>query len=199
MKRHAPATLRNREAICEVLNDELPALATVLEVASGSGEHVVYFAQELPHITWQPSDVSEEALASIMAYIAEFDGTNVRLPLVLDARAPDTWEMRGADAILCVNMVHIAPWEAAEGLFEGAARILDEAGQTVILYGPFFEDDIAPAQSNIDFDRSLRERDAAWGLRRAEDVDELACRHGFARAGRHEMPANNLMLVYRRD
>jgi SAM-dependent methyltransferase len=198
MKKHAPATLRNREAILDVLHDELPESGLVLEVASGSGEHIVYFAERVPHLYWQPSDVAEDALASIMAYVAEYPRSNLRLPLVLDAQAPAAWEMREADAIICINMIHISPWAAIEGLFEGAARILRGKNVPLILYGPFFEQGAEPAPSNVAFDESLRSRNERWGIREVEALDGLASANGFARTARHEMPANNLTLVYRR-
>lgn len=197
MKKHAPATLRNRDAIAEVLHDELPRSGTVLEIASGSGEHIVYFAQMFSNLDWQPSDPDGEAIASILAYLHEFDGTNLRLPLVLDAMAPDRWEVRGADAIVCINMIHISPWEATLGLFEGAARLLGGPQAPLILYGPYLEDGVETAESNIAFDESLRSRNEQWGLRRLEDVDAVAASHGFSRTARYAMPANNLAVVYR--
>lgn len=197
MKQHAPATLRNREAIAEVLARELAGSASVLEIASGTGEHAVYFAECFPGIDWQPSDPDRDALASIIAYRSEYAGTNLLWPLMLDARDPDGWEVRAAEAIVCINMVHISPWEATEGLFAGAARLLGAKGLPLILYGPYFEDGVETAPSNLAFDESLRERNAQWGIRRLEAMDELAARHGFARSARHAMPANNLTLVYR--
>ena len=197
MKKHAPATLRNREAIAEVLARELPESGLVLEVASGSGEHAVYFAERFPALHWQPSDTDREALASLLAYKAEYHGGNLRLPMVLNAAAPESWEIRAADAIMCINMVHISPWAATEGLFAGAAQILSGTELPLILYGPYFEHDVEPAPSNIAFDESLRSRNAQWGIRDAEDMDALAEERGLFRAARHEMPANNLMLIYR--
>ncbi|MFL0357162.1 DUF938 domain-containing protein [Erythrobacter sp. GH1-10] len=197
MKKHAPATERNREAIAEVLADELPPSGTVLEVASGSGEHAVYFAHRFPQITWQPSDCQKEALASIIAWQKDHGAANLRFPTVIDASRPENWEVDRADAIVCINMVHISPWEATEGLFAGAARILSESEAPLILYGPYFERGREPAPSNVAFDASLRARDERWGLRNVEDLDTLADAEGFTRTARREMPANNLMLVYR--
>lgn len=197
MKKHAPATLRNREAIASVLHDELPRSGVVLEVASGSGEHIVYFADLFANLDWQPSDPDAEALASILAYSAEFEGSNLRLPMVLNASAPDRWEMKGADAIVCINMVHISPWEATVGLFAGAAQLLGGKDMPVILYGPYFEQGVKPAPSNLEFDENLRSRNEQWGIRNVEDLDTLAQAKGLRRTARHEMPANNLMLVYR--
>lgn len=197
MKKHAPATLRNREAIAEVLAQELPESGCILEIASGSGEHAVYFADRFPALEWQPSDPDREAIASILAYKAEYPDLNLRLPIVLDASKPASWEVRAADAIVCINMVHISPWQATEGLFEGAARLLGGENLPLILYGPYFEQGVEPAPSNTAFDQSLRSRNGEWGIRHAEELDKLGARHGFTRAARYEMPANNLMLVYR--
>ena len=197
-KQHAPATLRNREAIAQVLARELPASGTVLEVASGTGEHAVFFAERFPALQWQPSDPSPEALASIAAYRADYAGDNCAAPLRLDASAPDDWPVAEAAAILCINMSHISPWAATEGLFAGAARLLGSSGGPLILYGPYIEQGVETAPSNLAFDQSLKARDPRWGLRVAEDMELLAASHGLTRSARHAMPANNLMLVYRR-
>lgn len=196
MKQHAPATSRNREPLAAVLDAELPAAGLVLEVASGSGEHAIYFARRYPALQWQPSDQSPDALASILAWRDEEGLGNLRAPVRLDAGAAD-WPPVAADAVLCINMVHISPWEAVEGLFAGAARLLP-SGAPLILYGPYLEDEVETAPSNLAFDRSLKDRDARWGLRRLADMDGLAAETGFARARRVEMPANNLTLVYRK-
>lgn len=194
-KRHAPATLRNRDAIAAVLAEELPKAGLVLEIASGSGEHAVHFAACFPALEWQPSDPDVAALASIAAWSAEANQRNVRPPLMLDAAAAE-WPPARADAILCINMVHISPWEAALGLMAGAARLL-AAGRPLILYGPFVEDEVPTAPSNLAFDASLRARDAAWGLRNTGDVSAAANAKGLRLTRREAMPANNLMLVYR--
>ncbi len=197
MKQHAPATLRNREPIAAVLARELPAGARILEIASGTGEHAVFFAQAFPQLAWQPTDPSAEALASIAAYREEYAGSNLAAPLLLDAAAPATWPVRQADAILCINMVHISPWAATVGLFEGAGRLLGE-GAPLILYGPYLEAGVNTAPSNLDFDASLKARNPLWGLRHAEALDALGVQHAMTRSARHAMPANNIMLVYRR-
>ncbi len=197
MKQHAPAALRNRAPIAEVLARELPASGTVLEVASGTGEHAVFFAEEFPALRWQPSDPSAEALASIAAYRDEYPGSNLAAPLLLDAANPDSWAAQEAAAIVCINMVHISPWEATLGLFRGAAGILGQSGGPLILYGPYIEEGIETEPSNLDFDASLKARDPVWGLRRAEAVDEVASTHLLARSARYALPANNIMLVYR--
>ena len=197
-KQHAPATLRNREVIAEVLAHELPPSGTVLEVAAGTGEHAVFFAGAFPALAWQPSDPSPEALASIAAYRDEYAGGNLAAPLMLDAAAPDQWPIAAADAMVCINMVHISPWEATLGLFAGAQRVLAASGGPLILYGPYIEWGVATTPSNLEFDASLKARDPRWGLREAEALDTLAARHGMARSARHALPANNIMLVYRR-
>lgn len=195
-KRHAPATLRNRDAIAAVLADWLPETGTVLEVASGSGEHVVHFAAAFPHLDWQPSDPDPAGLTSIAAYRTEAGLANIAPPRALDASAPE-WPIDRIDAVLCINMVHISPWQATLGLFAGAARLL-AAGAPLILYGPYIEPDVPTAASNLAFDASLRARDPAWGLRDIDAVTDAATAAGFAFAERRAMPANNLMLLFRR-
>ncbi|AUX69373.1 SAM-dependent methyltransferase [Porphyrobacter sp. HT-58-2] len=197
MKQHAPATLRNREPIAAVLAQELPAQGTLLEIAAGTGEHAVFFAERFPALHWQPTDPSPEALASIAAYRADYPGTNLAAPLLLDASAPGSWPIDEAAAILCINMVHISPWEATQGLFRGAARILGRSGGPLILYGPYLEQGLQTAPSNLEFDASLKARNPHWGLRQAEAVDALAAQHGMVRTARHAMPANNIILFYR--
>lgn len=196
-RQHAPATLRNREPIAEVLSRELPASGTVLEVAAGTGEHAVFFAERFPALAWQPSDPSPEALASIAAYREDYRGENLAAPLRLDAASPDSWPLVGADAIVCINMVHISPWDATLGLFAGAARLLGNSGGPLIFYGPYIEAGVETAPSNLDFDASLKARNPLWGLREAEALDRLAEKHTMARSARYAMPANNIMLVYR--
>lgn len=196
-KQHAPATLRNREAILGVLQQELPEWGTVLEVASGSGEHAVYFSQSLTALSWQPSDPNPQALASITAYRESFEGVNLREPLLVDASDPSSWPITRADAIVCINMVHISPWTATKGLFAGAARVLNEEHSPIVLYGPYLEEEVETAPSNLGFDASLKSRNSEWGLRNVAAVDALAKAHGFVRSARFEMPANNLALVYR--
>ena len=197
-KQHAPATERNREPIAAVLACELPASGTVLEIAAGTGEHAVFFAERFPALAWQPTDPSTEALASIAAYRADYHGTNLAAPLLLDAAVPDGWPVSKAAAIVCINMVHISPWAATLGLFRGAARILGSGGGPLILYGPYIEPGVATAPSNIDFDQSLKARNPEWGLRDLAAVDRVAAEAGFGRTARHAMPANNLTLIYRR-
>ncbi len=195
MKRHAPATARNSQPLAEVLARELPASGTVLEIASGSGEHAVFMARRFPALDWQPSDRDAEALASVEAWAAEAAGANLRPAIALDA-AQANWPIAAADAVLCVNMVHISPWSAAVGLFTGAGRILT-SGAPLVLYGPFIEPGRETAPSNLAFDQSLKQRNSEWGLRNTADLDALAADHGLRRTARHAMPANNLVLVYR--
>ncbi|RVQ65472.1 DUF938 domain-containing protein [Croceicoccus ponticola] len=193
-KQHAPATLRNREPIAAMLVELLPKTGTVLEIASGTGEHVVHFARCFPDLTWQPTDVSADALRSIAAWRDDTGLDNILPPHQLDLTS-GVWPAIKVDAIFCANMTHIAPWAATVGLFEGARQILKRDG-ALILYGPFFERDVGTAPSNLSFDLSLRARDPNWGLRDLAQVDKLAVEHGMRRTRRISMPANNLMLVY---
>ena len=195
-KRHAPATLRNRDAIVDVLSDWLPATGRVLEVASGSGEHAVHFAGAFPNLAWQPSDPDPAGLMSIAAYRTEAGLANLAAPVALDA-ASDVWPVERADAMLCINMVHISPWEATVGLFAGAARLLPP-GAPLILYGAYIEAGFAAAESNLAFDVNLRAGDPAWGLRDLDMVKAAAPQAGLLFDERRAMPANNLMLLFRR-
>lgn len=193
----SPAVQRNRDPILDILREILPATGGVLEIASGGGEHAVHFAAGLPALTWQPSDPSPEARTVIEARRADAGLANLRAPRDLDAAKPDDWPMTAADAIVCINMVHISPWAATEGLLAGAGRLLGP-GAVLFLYGPYLEDGVATAPSNLAFDASLRARDPAWGLRRREAVEALALGNGLVPEQRIGMPANNLSLVFRR-
>jgi hypothetical protein len=196
-RRSAPAALRNRQAIAEVLRQWLPRSGLVLEIASGSGEHAIYFAECLPDLEWQPSDVHPDALSSIAAWRAEAGRTNVRPPLVLDASSAD-WPIDRADVLLSINMVHISPWASALGLLDGAARLLSPGGP-LIMYGPWLKNDIQTAASNRDFDADLKRRDPQWGLRRVEDFAAESEKRGLRLEATSAMPANNLMLLLRRS
>lgn len=196
LKRYAPATQRNGDAIAEVLETELPVEGSVLEIASGTGEHAVHFAGRFPGIHWIPSDADEDALASITARRDEANLPNLALPLEIEA-AQEVWPIKRADAIFCANMIHISHWVSARGLFHHAGKLLAQ-GNPLILYGPFVEPGLETAPSNLAFDESLRARNPAWGIRSLNEVDPLAEKAGFVRAERYEMPANNLTLVYRR-
>jgi SAM-dependent methyltransferase len=192
----APAVARNRDPILAVLREVLPERGTVLEIASGSGEHAIYFAAALPRLTWQPSDVDRHALESIAAYRASARLGNVLAPLELDVQAP-SWPISRADAVVCINMIHIAPWFAAEGLMAGAGRVLRPGG-VLYLYGPFQELGRHTAPSNEVFDASLRARNPAWGVRDLGEVAELALSHRLRMVERVTMPANNLSVVLHR-
>src|SRR5262245_10459382 len=191
---YAPATARNREPVLAVLRRYLPRYGLVLEVASGSGEHVVHFAQAFPDLLFQPSDPDADARASIDAWRTRLALPNVRPAITLDATA-ETWPIETADAILCINMVHIAPWTAAEGLVRGAARILPLGG-VLYLYGPYKRGGRHTAPSNEAFDASLRARNPDWGVRDLEAVVALAAAAGLAQPGIEPMPANNLSLIF---
>jgi hypothetical protein len=193
---YAPATQRNRDVILDVLRKILPPSGLVLEIASGSGEHDVHFAQSLPRLTFQPTDPTQDALASIAAWIAAAQVANVLAPLRLDVTA-QPWPVQSADAVLCINMIHISPWGATIGLMRGAAKILPP-GAPLYLYGPYRRGGAHTAPSNADFDASLKARDPAWGVRDLEAVAAAAQAAGFTAPEITQMPANNLSLVFRR-
>jgi len=194
-RRTAPAAARNRGPILEVLRRALPVSGTVLEIASGTGEHVVYFARALPSLRWQPSDPAADARASISAWVAAEGLTNVAPPLDIDVRRD--WPIGRVDAVLCINMVHISPWEATEALMLGAGDRL-RAGGLLYLYGPFRRAGVPTAPSNAAFDTDLRRRDSAWGLRDVGAVVDCAAPQGISLAEIVEMPANNLSLLLRK-
>ncbi|HEV7323943.1 MAG TPA: DUF938 domain-containing protein [Bosea sp. (in: a-proteobacteria)] len=195
-RQYAPATQRNRAPILAVLREILPAQGLVLEVASGSGEHAIHFAGAFPNLTFQPSDPDPAALASIDAWAGESALPNLRPAIRLDATAP-RWPVAEADAILCINMIHISPWTATEGLIRQAAQLLP-AGGPLYLYGPYRQADVPLAASNAVFDDSLRRRNPKWGLRELDAVAELARTAGFGEPAVTAMPANNLSVVFRR-
>ena len=198
-RRHAPATLRNREALLPILAAHLPGAGAVLEIASGSGEHAAFFAPRLAsEILWRPSDADPDALASIDAHAAASAAPEKIAPaLALDVTA-GSWPIDRAAAVFCANMIHIAPWAAAEGLFRGAGAILP-AGAPLILYGPFRRDGAHTAESNAAFDDSLKARDPRWGVRDLDgEVAPLAQAHGLDLAAIEAMPANNLTVVFRK-
>src|SRR6202020_2251754 len=195
-RQYAPATVRNRDFILDVLRDVLPTPAVILEIASGSGEHVVHFAKCFPRLVFHPSDPDPDARFSIAAWTKAAGVLNVHAPIALDVSEP-VWPIASADGIICINMVHISPWEATPGLMRGAAAILP-SGAPLYLYGPYLREGIATAPSNQAFDRSLRDRNPNWGLRDLDVVAATAQSTGFSRPGITEMPANNLSLVFRR-
>ena len=193
----SPSTARNRDLILGVLKRCLPSQGLVLEIAAGAGEHALYNAAALPALQWRPTDPSPDALASIAAWREHAGTSNLLAPLALDASRPETWPVGRADAIVNINMIHISPWAAAEGLMTGAGAILSTGG-VLFLYGPYFETGVETALSNLEFDESLRRRSPEWGLRQLDDVIALAADHGLDLSERVPMPANNLSLVFRK-
>jgi SAM-dependent methyltransferase len=193
---HAAATERNRGPILEVLRTALPAAGLVLEIASGTGQHAAFFAPAFPGLRWQPSDASAEMLESIRAWSATGGASNLAPPVLLDVER-EPWPVAHADAIVNINMIHIAPWSAAEALFRGAARRLPASG-VLFLYGPFKRGGSHTAESNQRFDERLRAQDPRWGVRDLDDVQVLAASAGFGPPQVVPMPANNFSLVFRR-
>lgn len=189
---------RNKQPILEMLRLVLPVQGQALEIASGTGQHVAWFAAQLPHWQWQPTDTDAAMLPSIDARAREARLQNVRPARALNVLQMP-WPLDGAQytLIYCANMLHIAPWACCTALMQGAAQHLALGGM-LVTYGPYFEDEVLTTESNLDFDESLRRRNPAWGLRRREDVEEQARQAGLALAQRHEMPANNLLLVWQR-
>jgi hypothetical protein len=199
-RRYSPAARRNADPLGRVLEDVLPGTGRVLEIASGSGEHAVAFAGRFPGIRWQPTDPDADARASIDAHREDAGLPNLEPARSLDVRAPKWWgPWLGTpwSAVVAINLVHIAPWDATLGLLEGSARLLAQSA-SLVLYGPYFEDAVVAAPSNEAFDRSLRERDPHWGVRKLEDVRAEAVLRGFELERRVAMPANNLTVVFRR-
>ena len=193
----SPAAERNKEPILEVLRRVLPATGTVLEIASGTGQHVVHFARGLPKLSWQPSEPDARLRAAIEARVGAAALANIRPPLALDV-LEKPWPLARADAIVCINMIHIAPWAAAQALLGEAGRLL-HAGACLVLYGPYRRGGQHTAPSNAAFDASLRSRNPEWGVRDLDDVEALAKRSGFALQETVEMPANNLTVVFARQ
>jgi len=196
-KGFAPAAERNRQPILEVLRRVLPTTGLVLEVASGTGQHAIFFSEHLPALRWQPTDASLEALQSIGVWAEEVGRENLLFPLELDVRWPQ-WPVAEADALLCINMIHISPWESTEALFRGAGGLL-AAGSRLITYGPYRLHGEHTAPSNAAFDENLRSRNVRWGVRDIDELTELGARTGFALDERVGMPANNMTLVWTRD
>jgi SAM-dependent methyltransferase len=188
------AAERNKDPILTVLESVLPQSGRVLEIASGTGQHVCFFAQNLPEIRWQPTEPDESSREAIAIRIREADLTNVAPPIALDVLEP-LWPLEGNfDAVLCINMIHISPWPATHALCRGAARHLGTQGR-LVLYGPYLENGTA-VQSNLDFDASLKRRNAEWGLRELDEVTRVANAHGLQRQQIVRMPANNLTVVF---
>ena len=196
-RRYAPATARNRGPIFDVLRSHLPKSGLVLEVASGSGEHITHFAAGVDSsVIFQPSDPDAGARSSIDAWVKALALTNVRPAVALDA-SKENWPVSQADMVLSINMIHIAAWDAAIGLFRGAASVLPAHG-VLFLYGPFRTGGNHTATSNEVFDQDLRSRNPAWGVRDLEAVMALADVAGFSVPLIEAMPANNLSLIFRR-
>ncbi len=195
LRRHAPATLRNREPVLSILHDILPDSGTVLEIASGSGEHVAYLAPHFPGLEWQPTDIDRDNFASIQSWTDDVGG-NIRAPVYLDTRE-SSWPTDTVSAIMCMNMLHISPWDSAVGLMAGARRVLGTDG-ILFIYGPFRQRGVAFAPSNASFDEFLQMQDPAWGVRDLDDVEALANKHGLVLEKVVEMPANNLSIIFRR-
>lgn len=195
-RQHSPSTARNRDVILAALRDALPPRASVLELASGSGEHAVHVAKAMPEITWRPSDPDEAARASIAAWIAAEGLTNVREPLTIDV-SKDRWGVEGQafDALVAINMIHISPWEATLGLMAGAQRLLP-AGGVLFTYGAYKRGGRHTAPSNEAFDAWLKQRDPSYGVRDVEAVEDAARACGLGIRNLIEMPANNLGLVF---
>jgi SAM-dependent methyltransferase len=193
----SPATARTRDPILHVLKPRLPPSGLVLEIAAGAGQHAIHMAGALPNLQWRPTDADLQALTSIEAWRRHAGLPNLLEPWLLDAARPEDWPLDHADAVVSINMIHISPWPSAAGLVAGAARILPPGGG-LFLYGPFIEAGVETAPSNLAFDDSLRARNPEWGVRRLEDVAELAAANGLALAERIAMPANNLVVVFRR-
>ena len=194
---YAPSAARNRDPIAQVLRQYMPETGLVLEIASGSGEHIVHFATDArPGLMFQPSDPDAAARASIDDWVAATGLSNVRPALALDA-ASDAWPINHADMMVCINMIHIAPWLATVGLLRGASKLLSSSGH-LVLYGPYRQRGRYTAPSNEAFDQDLRSRNPAWGMRDLEEVVAVAEGNGFAQPAVHPMPANNLLLAFAR-
>jgi len=199
MPNFSTAADRNKQPILDVLRQILPERGQALEIASGTGQHIAWFAAALPQWTWQPSDAVTDGFSDIEALIAEQGVANVRRPVPIDVTAPH-WPLEAArfDLVYCANMLHISPWRSCAALMHGSARHLAPGGR-LITYGPYLEHEVPTAEGNLAFDQSLRARNPAWGIRYREDVEEMAAQAGLHLAARHAMPANNLLLVWMRS
>jgi len=199
MPNFSTAADRNKQPILDVLRQILPERGQALEIASGTGQHIAWFAAALPQWTWQPSDAVTDGFSDIEALVAEQGVANVRRPVPIDVTAPH-WPLEAArfDLVYCANMLHISPWRSCAALMHGSARHLAPGGR-LITYGPYLEHEVPTAEGNLAFDQSLRARNPAWGIRYREDVEEMAAQAGLHLAARHAMPANNLLLVWMRS
>ena len=192
----SPSAERNRAPISEVLSQVLPERGVVLEIGSGTGQHVVHFARAMPNLIWQPSERDDDCLRSIVAWLSVEQLPNVRPPLHLDVSA-SPWHITSAAALVCINMIHIAPWSATQALFCGGEGLLSGGG-VVCLYGPFRRQGRHTSPSNEAFDVLLRRQDPDWGVRDLDEVSRLADRAGFDLLQTHEMPSNNLTVAFRK-
>jgi len=190
------AAERNKDPILTVLESVLPGTGSVLEIASGTGQHVCFFAEAMPGLRWQPSEPVEAAREAIATRIRESSLDNVAQPIALDVLEPHWPVHERYDAVLCINMVHISPWRATHALFRGVAKLLAPQGK-LVLYGPYLENGKA-VQSNLDFDASLKRRNAEWGLRELDEVTRVAAGHSLQRLQIVRMPANNRTVVFGR-
>jgi SAM-dependent methyltransferase len=202
MLHHSPAAERNREPILAQLQALLGPTGAALEIASGTGQHAAHFAAALPGWRWQPTDLTDAQFGSITGWALHGGARNVQPPLRLDVQR-SAWPSdrppfgTSFDLVFCANMLHIAPWACCSGLMQGAARHLAPRGH-LVTYGPYLEDGVPTAPGNLAFDASLRAQDAAWGIRRIEDVAAVAADAGLVLSERHALPANNLLLVWTR-
>ncbi|KLN62532.1 hypothetical protein WH96_03370 [Kiloniella spongiae] len=204
-RRYAPATERNRQVIFEILKGHAPEAGTLLEIASGTGEHAAWIGSRLPTLTWQTSEYDTDLFPSITAHIMASGAKNITPPIHIDTTQKNWGLEEGkliqlqnkTDAIICANMIHIAPWEVAIGLIQGASKFLTPNG-FLFIYGPFFQSGVKTALSNIEFDNWLKKRDSSWGIRQLDDVKNLAQDHGLLLHNIHTMPANNLFLQFKK-
>jgi len=195
---YSTAADRNKQPILDVLRQHIPEQGSALEIASGTGQHVAWFAAALPGWTWQPSDATSDTFADVESRAGQQDLANVRPPVVIDVTAPE-WPLDGApfDLVYCANMLHIAPWRCCSALMQGSARHLAPGG-VLVTYGPYLEHGVPTSAGNLAFDEDLRARNPDWGIRYREDVEAIAAESGLRLSARHAMPANNLLLVWAR-
>ena len=203
-RQYAPATLRNRDPILDFFKQWFPTQAKILEIASGTGEHGLYFSQQLPEVIWQPSDINPLAIASIEAWQAKQGTPNFLAPLLLNMLAEQWWDFSSStkagfqpNVLVSINMIHISPWATALGLFEGAKSLLTTQ-DLVYIYGPFKQNGQHTSESNLAFDQSLRARNPEWGVRDLEDVITIANDSGFELLKVESMPANNLSVLFQK-
>jgi len=193
-KQNYPATERNRDVILNVLKQHLPEHGLVLEIASGSGEHITYFAPQLPNLRWQPSEPDTDLRESILAWMAELNSDNILNPLPINV-LDENWDIEKVDAIFNANMIHISKWAVCKGLMKGAGKVL-KAGGLLLLYGPFIREGVATAPSNLKVNDSLKQQNPEWGVRQLEDVIAEAEKNNIGLKEIIEMPANNLLVVF---